>query len=196
MTWVKFDRDVYHNLIRRTTDSMLNAKERVRQLTRILDKQDIRMQQLQENEIQLESNEKENQRKSALFISENKKLRVQHQQKAQRLEDIKQEIQEQTEVHIQNRKQAEDEKTFLINSIEQQKALLRGLKEKQKQITGLKVIQLITVRTLESKFDKFYDNFNTGDVDKIIENYKIMTIRTNSLENQIKDMSDSILKQT
>ena len=196
MTWVKFDRDVYHNLIRRTTDSMLNAKERVRQLTRILDKQDIRMQQLQENEIQLESNEKENQRKTALFISENKKLRVQHQQKAQRLEDIKQEIQEQTEVHIQNRKQAEDEKTFLINSIEQQKALLRGLKEKQKQITGLKVIQLITVRTLESKFDKFFINFNTGDVDKIIENYKIMTIRTNSLENQIKDMSDSILKQT
>ena len=53
---------------------------------------------------------------------------------------------------------------------------------------------MMTIRTLESKFDNFFDNFNTGDIEQIIENYKSMTLSKNSLENQIKEKSNVILQ--
>ena len=49
---------------------------------------------------------------------------------------------------------------------------------------------MISGSALETKLDRFYENFKTLDVDEIIESYQMMSIRTNSLENQIKDLSD------
>ena len=54
---------------------------------------------------------------------------------------------------------------------------------------------MITSSTLENKFDRFFENFYSRDIDEIIHNFKIIQIVTNSLENQIKDSSQTILNK-